>query len=90
MLVYLEPAECGAMAALLTAVRGRLREAADKSGIPAWAPIVTAAAPAAADFVRRRLGAALRCARAAAAWDQGRGFRSSCSQLNLCRFMCNL
>jgi GC-rich sequence DNA-binding factor len=69
MLVYLEPGECGAMADLLTSVKKKLREMVGKRcGIPAWPPVVTAAAPAAADYVRRRLGATLRCVRAVVSW----------------------
>jgi GC-rich sequence DNA-binding factor len=70
MLVYLEPAQCSAMADLLGAVTTKLREmVVTRCAIPAWAPVVTAAAPVAAAYVRRRLGVALRCVRAAVAWE---------------------
>ena len=70
MLVYLEPAECGAIGDLLIVVKNKLRQMVDKRcGVPAWAPVVTALAPAAAYYVRRRLGVTLRCARSVVSWD---------------------
>ena len=70
MLIYLEPVECSAMSDLLTSVKKKLMNMSETSCvIPAWAPVVTAAAPVAAMYVRRQLGVALRCVRAAVSWE---------------------
>ena len=70
MLVYLEPGTSDAMARILVAAKAKLRESAEKRcDVPAWAPVVTTAAPAAERHARRQFGVALRCARAAMAWN---------------------
>lgn len=70
LLVYLEPSSCEPMAKLLAVAKSKLHEVAMKRcSIPSWAPVVTASAPIAEMYARRRLGAALRCARAAVAWE---------------------
>jgi len=70
MTVYLEPTECEAMRRILSSVRARLSEMVDRGcDIPAWAPVITAAAPMAESYARRRFGVAVRCLRVIMAWD---------------------
>jgi GC-rich sequence DNA-binding factor len=70
MLVYLEPGECEAMRRILSCVRAKLSECVEsRCEIPAWAPVVTAAAPMAESHARRRFGVAVRCLRVVIAWD---------------------